>query len=289
MKGVRVIEVDETGTEPEQTGVLRADLIRVPIRTATLAPATRTNSYVVGHGGQWLVVDVGGDGSHESLGPLFRAIDQHCGGRVDGVLVTHDHPDHHPGLSALVHRYPKAVAYAHPKVVASISSIHPTVEWVEVDDGDELMGLRLMLTEGHARGHLSAVGGDYVLVGDMMSGKGTIVVAPPHGDMSAYMDSLERLAALGDLACLPAHGGAAPSVRARARVYIEHRLAREQKIYEVLEDRSLLSLDEVTARAYDDVPVAVHLLAKHSALAHLQKLVKDGRVAAESEGWYRCR
>lgn len=282
-----MIKVDETGTEPEQIAVLREDVIRVPIPTATLAPATRTNSYVVKHGTQSLVVDVGGDGSHESLGPLFQVIDQYCGGRIDGVLITHDHPDHHPGLSALIHRHPNAVAYAHPLVVANIASIHPTVQWVEVDDGDDLMGLQLMLTEGHARGHLSAVGRGYVLVGDMMSGKGTIVVAPPHGDMSDYMDSLERLAALGDVACLPAHGGGAPSVRARAGYYIAHRLGRERKIYAALEANVSLSLDEVTARAYDDVPVAVHLLAKHSALAHLQKLVKDGRVTESSGGWRR--
>lgn len=284
-----MIEVDETGTEPTHIDVLRADLIRVPIRTATLAPATHTNSYLVKHDEQWLLVDVGGDGSLASLGPLIEVIDQHCNGRIDGVLITHDHPDHHPGLSALVHRYSDAVAYAHPTVIANIASIHPAVDWVEVNDGDELMGLRLMLTEGHARGHLSAAGRDYVLVGDMMSGKGTIVVAPPHGDMSAYMASLERLAALGDIACLPSHGGAAPSVRARAGLYIEHRLARERKVFQALERDTLLSLEEITARAYDDVPVEVHKLAKHSALAHLYKLVDDGRVVELSDAWRRAQ
>lgn len=284
-----MIQVDETGTEPTHVDVLREGLIRVPIRTATLPPATHTNSYLVRHGAQWLVVDVGGDGSHASLGPLFQTIDAQCDGRIDGVLITHDHPDHHPGLSALVHRYPNALAYAHPTVIENISTIHPAADWVAMNDGDELMGLRLMLTEGHARGHLSAVGPDYVLVGDMISGKGTIVVAPPYGDMSAYMDSLERLAALGDVACLPAHGGAAPSVRARARYYIEHRLARERKIFNALEHNTLLSLEEITARAYDDVPVEVHKLAKHSALAHLYKLATDGRAVQSSDAWRRAQ
>lgn len=282
-----MIEHDETGTEPTQVKVLRDDLIRVPIPTPTLPPATHTHSYLVGYGEQWLVVDVGGDGSQESLETLFHTIDEYCGGQIAGVLITHEHPDHHPGLSALIDRYPMAVAYAHPHVIGQIASQHPRVDWVEVQDGYELFGLELLLTEGHARGHLSAVGRGYVLCGDMMAGMGTIVVAPPDGDMLAYFDSLERLAALGDLVCFPAHGGAALSVRDRAQFYLEHRRQRERKIFASLDGRLPLSLEDVTTLAYDDVPVALHGLAKHSALAHLLKLQKEGLALEDGAGWQR--
>lgn len=282
-----MIEQDETGTEPTQTRVIRDDLIRVPVRTATLPPAKYTHSYLVGYGDGWLVVDVGGDGSEASLAPLFDAIDEYCGGQIAGVLITHAHPDHHPGLSALVRRYPQAMAYAHPRVISEIASIHPQVDWVEVQDGSELFGLELLLTEGHARGHLSAVGRGYVLCGDMMAGMGTIVVAPPDGDMLVYFESLERLAALGDLVCFPSHGGAALSVRARAEFYLEHRRERERKIFAALDGRMPLSLEDVTTLAYDDVPVALHGLAQHSALAHLQKLQKEGLAREDSAGWQR--
>src|SRR5699024_1820224 len=155
------------------------------------------------------------------------------------------------------------------------------------DDGDEIFGLELWLTEGHARGHLSAVGRGYVLCGDMMAGMGTIVVAPPDGDMVAYFDSLERLATLGDRVCFPSHGGASLSVRARAEFYLEHRRARERKIFSALTGRLPLSLEDVTTLAYDDVPVALHGLAKHSALAHLQKLQTEGLARELSTGWER--
>lgn len=286
-RSLSVIEHDETGTEPTDVMVLRDDLIRVPLRTETLPPATHTNSYVVGYDERWFVVDVGGDGSAQSLGPLFDVIDDHCGGKLSGVLITHAHPDHHPGLSALIARYPMAVAYAHPKVVDAIASFHPRVDWGTVEEGDAFFGTDLLLTEGHAVGHLSVVGRDYVLCGDMMAGMGTIVVAPPDGDMLAYFDSLERLAALGDRVCFPAHGGAALSVRDRAEFYLEHRRARERKIFAALDGTTERTLEEVTVRAYDDVPSALHGLAQHSALAHLQKLRAEGRARSVNGAWAR--
>ena len=50
---------DETGTEPLKPEQVRRGLIRVPLKTRTLAPATRTNCYLVHDGGGWLIVDFG--------------------------------------------------------------------------------------------------------------------------------------------------------------------------------------------------------------------------------------
>lgn len=282
-----MIEHDETGTEPTATVALRPTLIRVPLRSPTLPPATHTNVYLVSHADRWLLVDAAGDGSDASIEPLYAAIETYCGGRLHGVLITHEHRDHHLGLSAVAARFPDARVYAHAEVIARLESEHPRVDWVAARDGDELYGLELLLTEGHARGHFSALGPGYVLCADMLSGLGTIVVAPPDGDMQAYFASLERLASLGDLVALPSHGGAAPSIRARAEEYLQHRRARESMIFDALSDSHVRTLGEVTARAYADVPVMLHPLAEHSCLAHLLKLVDEARATAQDGGWLR--
>jgi hypothetical protein len=41
------------------------------------------------------------------------------------------------------------------------------------------------------------------------------------------------------------------------------------------------SLDEILPIAYNDTPKAMHPVAARSLLAHLEKLVADGKVAAE--------
>lgn len=282
-----MIEHDETGTEPTDTVALRPTLIRVPLPSPTLPPATHTNVYLVSHADRWLLVDAAGDGSEASLAPLFEAIETHCDGQLHGILISHEHQDHHLGLSAVAARYPDARVYAHAEVIARLEASHPRVDWVPARDGDELFGLELLLTEGHARGHFSALGQGFVLCADMISGLGTIVVAPPDGDMAAYFASLERLASLGDIVALPAHGGAALSVRDRAEEYLRHRRARETLIFEALSETHLRSLGEVTSRAYADVPVAMHPLAEFSCLAHLMKLVDEGRATAQDDGWLR--
>lgn len=276
---------DEMGMEPTVTEALRGDVIRVPIPTATLPPATHTNSYLIEYAGHWLLVDVGGDGSASSLAPLFAAIEHYCDGRLHSVLITHEHPDHHASLNALVERFPDLYVYAHPHVITRIERDHPRVDWLPARGGDELFGLELLLTEGHARGHLSAKGTGYVLCADMMSGLGTIVVAPPDGNMRAYFQSLETLAALGDIPVFPSHGGGTSSVRRRAEEYLEHRRAREAKIYASLSTSEGRRGMDVTVRAYDDVPEFLHPVALQSCLAHLEKLVEDGRAEHHDGRW----
>lgn len=138
--------------------------------------------------------------------------------------------------------------------------------------------LRAVHTPGHAANHLCLVleedgllfSGDHILNGS------TTVVDPPDGDMTAYLDSLDRLAHLcaeEDLRfILPAHGyvlGDAASQIARLKA---HRLAREAKILAAMQARPEGSMDDWVALAYDDVPERVWPLAKRSMLAHVERL-----------------
>jgi hypothetical protein len=66
---------------------------------------------------------------------------------------------------------------------------------------------------------------------------------------------------------------------------ITHRLAREHKVVRVLKSLAPASLKDLTAKAYDDVPAAIHGVAARSALAHLLKLEADGRAAREGDIW----
>ncbi len=65
-----------------------------------------------------------------------------------------------------------------------------------------------------------------------------------------------------------------------------HRLRREAKVLAALQALREGSTDALLPRVYDDVPAALHGMARRSLLAHLLKLQKDGRAAsADGEHW----
>jgi recombination protein RecT len=102
------------------------------------------------------------------------------------------------------------------------------------------------------------------------------VVNPPDGDMTAYLDSLDKLdaacAAGGVRFILPAHGHVLGSARQAIAHLKAYRLAREAKVRAAMQAVPEGSLDDWVALAYDDTPPSVWPLAKRSMLAHVERL-----------------
>jgi glyoxylase-like metal-dependent hydrolase (beta-lactamase superfamily II) len=155
-----------------------------------------------------------------------------------------------------------------------------------VVDGELLGGRwRALHTPGHAHGHLAFRDerSGAVLAGDLLSTLSTIVVDPPEGDMAVYLASLARVRALEPRTVYPAHGQPAPDGPRALDDYLAHRRQREAKVLAALAPGGTLS--EVTARAYDDTPPAVHPIAERSCLASLLKLRSEGRAREQDGRW----
>jgi glyoxylase-like metal-dependent hydrolase (beta-lactamase superfamily II) len=120
--------------------------------------------------------------------------------------------------------------------------------------------------------------GDHVLEGV------SPVILPPDGDMAAYMDSLDKLAAYEFDLIAPGHGGVMQSGKRVISLLRAHRVAREDKVVEKL-GRGAATLDQLTPAVYDDVPPERHEWAKLTLEAHLIKLVRDGRVVEREGSW----
>ncbi|MBW2533703.1 MAG: MBL fold metallo-hydrolase [Deltaproteobacteria bacterium] len=261
---------------------------RIPLRTPTLPPAQHTNCYIVGHE-EALVVDPGSP-FPGAIARLLRILWRlrGRGGRVAAVLVTHHHADHHGGATAIARALDAPVA-AHRETLLRLRLCG--VQRIEVEEGhrfeaDPGLELTCLHCPGHAPGHLclSEPGRRVLIVGDMVPGVGTTLVAPPDGDMSAYLASLERLAALQPRLLLPAHGPPLDQGADAILRLVTHRLWREQRIIDAL-TRGPLDLWAVTREAYADLPPWLLGLATRSTRAHLDKLHREGRVAARGETW----
>ncbi|SMP79151.1 MBL fold metallo-hydrolase [Noviherbaspirillum suwonense] len=261
-------------------------LHRLTAPNANVMTGPGTNSYIVGTAASgYIVIDPG---------PLLKDhIDRllaFTAGRITTIVCTHSHPDHSPAAPPLAQACARLTGHTPPVLgLASAATArahsHFTPdralgdgERLTLRDGVHPITLRVVHTPGHAANHLCLIleedgllfSGDHILNGS------TTIIDPPDGDMSAYLDPLDRLA----LACeqdriefiLPAHGhviGEAAQAIARLKA---HRLRREAKVLAAMRAFPQGGPDEWLSFAYNDTPQALWPLARRSLLAHVQRI-----------------
>lgn len=255
---------------------IRRGVTLVPLMSKTLSSATHTNCLIVGER-RLYVIDPGSDDPAE-LKHLATQLDHlsELGAEVEAVLLSHSHSDHTAGVDFVRERY-KVPVMAHEatneQVAFRVDRLIADGE-VLVSPGDPDWRLRAVHTPGHDPGHLCFLeeSTGALLAGDMTANPGTIVVSRNYrGDMAAFMDSLQRLLEIDCKLIIPSHGMPLGDPRRHLREHLEHRLWREQKIRSAYESGAR-TFDELLAHAYDDAPVEVLPLARHSLDAHLAKL-----------------
>lgn len=260
-----------------------------------------TGTYIIGTG-EVAVVDPGPNlDSHRDA--LHAALQ---GERVTAILVTHCHSDHSP-LAAWLREETGAPTIAfgpHPppdpddedgqeeleeeitegvKVEESIDlAFDPDIR--VADGGHAASGPGWTITGVHTPGHTSnhmcfAFEEEGVLFpGDHVMGWSTTVVSPPDGDMTAYIESLRKVAGrAADRTYWPTHGPAITDPQQYVNALVEHRLEREQQVLAAVRD-GLVEIPAIVALLYANVDEKLHKPAGRSVLSHLAKLVTDGRL-----------
>ena len=253
---------------------------------------TGTGTYVVGHsrpGSAVAVIDPGPlDDAH--LDALTTAV---AGRTVSHILVTHTHRDHSPLARPLAERVGAPILAARPPAMDTHASgtLDEEEDNVFAPDtvltgGETIAGdgwiMRGLFTPGHASNHMAFVLEDEnaLFCGDHVMGWSTTVVAPPDGDMSDYMHSLDRVIAAGVSTLWPTHGAPVTEPAPFLAAYRQHRLDREAQIMARLSagDRTIQAIVPVLYSAVDQ---RLWPAASLSVWAHMIKLVKDGRVAVQ--------
>ena len=242
-----------------------------------------TNTYLVGHE-RHLVIDPGpADPKHieRILTETRRAI--------DGILVTHTHADHSPGAKQLA-AVTGAPLLGRPAPGDGRQDLSFAPDRILANDdlirvGD--LAVRALHTPGHASNHVCYLveGTGLLFTGDHLMQGSTVVIAPPDGNMSDYLQSLSRLKNEPVSRLAPGHGLTVEDAQGEIDRIIAHRLQREAKVVERLRTFGPITLDDFVARVYDDVDPRLHPLAKSSLLAHLQKLEKDARACVNDAVW----
>ena len=268
---------------PGEPVEVAAGVVRLTAPNPGMMTGPGTNTYVLGHK-RFTVLDPGPDDATH-----IERILEITGGAIDQVVVTHTHLDHSPATTALKARTGCRV-YGQPAPAGASQdpAFAPDEEPVNGDLIETDAGaLKALHTPGHASNHLCYLLVEQALLfsGDHIMQGSTVVINPPDGDMKAYLESLYDLLAEPVRYIAPAHGFLMGRPESVIDYLITHRLAREHKIARVLRHLSPATLKALTAKAYDDVPAALHGVAARSALAHLLKLETDGRASRAGETW----
>ncbi len=264
-----------------------------PAETPTLPPATHTNSYALGSR-DVLLVEPATPYEGERRAFVEWAEGLRAQGRVlKGILATHHHPDHIGGAKFLS----EALALPLWASEETAKRLDATVS-VRVHDGEEIVldgptpvSLRVLITPGHAPGHVCLLdeASGTVVVGDMVASVGTILIARGDGDMRVYLEQLARLRDLGARRALPAHGEPIDEPSKLFAHYIDHRLKRERKVLTALSNLGKVSgtatLAALLPEVYDDVSLALFPIAMLSLETHVDKLVADGRVVQKNDAY----
>ena len=250
----------------------RVTLVRAP--NPSPMTLTGTNSYLVFGTGGALAVDPG-PRIQEHVDAIEAAARER-GATIEGILVTHGHPDHAPAAALLADRT-GAPVYAHPDARFPHDRTLSDGERLALGD----IAIKAIDAPGHTFDHLVFELEDEraLFTGDVVIGEGFVVIAPPNAAMRPYQHTLERLAREnGDAHRL--YGGHGPEItdpRAKLNEYIAHRRDREQQLIAQLA-KGEATIPELVEAIYAAYPRVLWPAAGRQLLAYLIALEGEGRV-----------
>jgi len=251
-----------------------------------------TGTYIVGRG-EVAVIDPGPDDpSH--LAAILAAV---AGERVTHILITHHHSDHSP-LAAPLKAATGATIYGcavagHEaedtgEVKMEAGHDHDFKPDVSLCGGGEVSGpgwtMEAIPTPGHTSNHLCyALKEENALFsGDHIMGWSTTVITPPDGDMTDYLESLQRIRERNFTTLWPTHGPPIREVTPFIDAYAEHRQERIDQILTALK-AGPGRIKDLTPRLYADVDPRLWPAAARSMLAAIIHLARQGKIVTDGE------
>ena len=254
------------------------------VRSNTLPPADRTNCFLLGDLDAHRILVDPSPRSREELDQLCRQVEP-IG--FHEVFLTHHHPDHRQFADEVARRFGVPIAMSRDteqRIRAKQPSFLDGLTVRHYADGDVVTSwlghpLRVLAVPGHDEGQLALMPDNraFCIVGDLIQGVGTVVIAAPEGDMAKYFATLEKVIALQPRVIFPSHGTALGGTYYLEQT-LRHRRAREAQIASLM--AAGRSIEEMLAEVYGGIDPRLLPLARMNIESHIAKLRHDAQATA---------
>jgi len=265
-----------------------ANVHLIPVPDPGRPPLYASNGYLVGRGGEVVVIDPGHE-TEQAARMLLDYVKSIGSPKIRDILLTHAHADHYGGVP-LLKEATGAQLKAHPKALEQLRSAKPLIQLDEaIDEGTilEISGLKIQVVyaPGHSWSQVNylLLDGMVLFSGDNVLGAGTAAVGGDDGDMVTYLETLKKLQSLNSRVICPGHGPMIENPSKKLEEYITHRAEREQQIL-ILLRRGRRTSRELMMGIYPELQEWLLDSAERQVISHLAKLEREERVTFVEEG-----
>lgn len=265
----------------EQRELPYLELIRglgyIPTPSNTLPPAEYTYALMVGDGDAPRYLVDPAPASDEVLERMFNTLQRNP---VDGILITHHHPDHHERAPDIARRLGLPVLCSQrtrKRLLACNGADYlADIEVRHVEEGHRLtrwLGRDVHCYElpGHDDGMIGLAPEDmsWFFVADLVQPMATVVIPEPEGNMQDYFDTLQRIIDLQPGVIVSSHGIPMGGTYVLEKT-LQHRQEREAQILSMLEQGD--DLDQIVKGLYRGINQKLIPFAEQNVRQHLRKL-----------------
>lgn len=255
------------------------------VRSNTIPPAAHTNCFLIGDDGSpRLLVDPSPADDDE-----YDKLRTHTADAFDVIFLTHHHGDHHERADRLAREAGVPIWLStdtRQRITTAKPHFFDGLEVREIGDGDAVTrwlgrAVNAHAIPGHDRGQLALMPEDraWCIVGDLIQGIGTVVIAPPEGDMAEYFATMQKVIDWNPAVIYPSHGTALGSTH-YVQAVLAHRKQREAQILTL--HQAGKDEDQILDSVYAGTPDHLLPLARINIQSHMTKLQAEQRLAPPS-------
>lgn len=255
--------------------IIAPNIMRIVANNPSRMTYHGTNTYIVKTLDGTFVID---PGPSEDVAHYY-AILEVLGDNPAGILVSHHHTDHFGAAPAL------RAETGMPIYVFENFGCDAFEADGYLIDGDNIGGLTVLHTPGHASDHLCFSREDGVLfTGDHVMTWSSSIVSPPDGNMAKYYQQLARLVDRDDAMYLPGHGPRLDAPKQYVSLLLANRVRREREILECISNCARTT-ESIAILLYNKADPHLAKAAERNVEAHLEKMKIEGDVLVNGNLW----